>query len=111
MVSAKKHKPPVINFNGPIVSLDQVPLEIYDPKQEKVLAVRCQYAINLAFALTVHSAQGQTKDTTEIECYHAAHFGQLGSLGMATSSRGKRFLFVWFLTTHQPLWVISVRRY
>ena len=27
------------------------------------------------------------------------------------SKRSFVCLFVWFLTTHQPLWVISVRRY
>ena len=61
VVSAKKDKPLVINVNGPIVSLDRVRFEIYDPKQEKVLAVCCKYPIKLAFALTVQRAQGQTQ--------------------------------------------------
>ena len=81
VISAKKDKPSVINFNGAIVSLDQVRFEIYDPKQQKFLAVRCQYPIKLAFALTVHSAQGQTKDTIEIDCYSSLLLDNLSSIG------------------------------
>ena len=93
VVTAKKDKAPVINFNGRIVSLDRVRFEIYDPEQEKVLAVRCQFPIRLAFALTVHRAQGQTKDKIEIDCFSFFAAGQLGvALGRATSSRGIRVL-------------------
>ena len=68
VVSAEKDKPPVINFNGRIVTLDRICFEVYDPEQEKVLAVPCQYPIKLAFTLTVHWAHGQTKDKIEIDC-------------------------------------------
>ena len=43
-----------------------------------MLAVRCQYSIKLAFALTVHRAHGQTKDKIEIDCYSFFAAGQLG---------------------------------
>ena len=51
VVSAKKDKPPVINFNGQIVTLRRIRFEIYDPKQEKVLAVRCQHPAQLILPL------------------------------------------------------------
>ena len=36
---------------------------------------------------------------------------KLKSCMQSTPRRDSICLFVWFLTTHQPLWVISVRRY
>ena len=88
VVRVKKDKPPVINFNGQIVSLDRVRFEIYDPEQEKVLVVRCQNPNKLAFALTVHSAQGQTKANTEIDCYSFRCWTTWSSIGKGHQLKG-----------------------
>jgi len=61
--------PPIINFGGRIVSLEYVRFEIYDPVKKKCLAARNQYPIKLAYALTVHRAQGMTLSKVEVDCY------------------------------------------
>ena len=44
----------------------------------KVLASRMQYPIMLAFAMTVHRAQGQTLQYVDIYCYSFFAAGQMG---------------------------------
>ena len=82
-----------VNFEGKIVTLEKAQYEIYDPDEEKVLAVRYQYPVKLAFALTVHRAKGQTKKKVEIDCFSFFAAGQLGvAVGRAESSNGIRII-------------------
>ena len=50
------------------VSLEYVRFDIYDPVKIKCLAARNQYPIKLAYALTVHPAQGMTLSKVELDC-------------------------------------------
>ena len=59
----------VINFGGKLVSVPKIIFEQYDPSTNKVLACRVQYPLKLAFALTVHRAQGQEFEGLEIDCH------------------------------------------
>ena len=81
------------NFNGKFIPLSPVRFDVYDVKQQKNLACRTQYPIILAFALTVHRAQGQTLNYVEIDCYSFFAPGQMGvAVGRATSTAGLRAL-------------------
>ena len=64
VVNSEKDKPPVINFNGQIVTLHRICFEIYDPEQEKVLAVQCQYPIKRFNEGRIHSNH---QETTTVE--------------------------------------------
>ena len=67
--SLKKDTPPVININGKIITVPAYKLDVYDMQRNKVLASRMQYPIMLAFAMTVHRAQGQTLQYVDVDCY------------------------------------------
>ena len=54
---------------------------------------RIQFTFNLAFALTVHKAQGMTLDLVQIDCRHMSNPGQIGvALGRACSKKGLRIM-------------------
>jgi hypothetical protein len=81
--------PPIINFNGKFITLNQERFEIFDKEQNTVLACRVQYPVMLAFALTVHRAQGQTLPFVEVDCFSFFAPGQMGvAIGRATSTDG-----------------------
>lgn len=86
-------KLPIINFNGKLVEVPKVKLDVYDPQQRRTLATRTQIPVILAFALTVHRAQGQTLDLVEVDCFSFFAPGQMGvALGRASRFSGLRVL-------------------
>ncbi|MES9881788.1 MAG: hypothetical protein ABW185_13000 [Sedimenticola sp.] len=88
-----KDSPPVIDFGGKLVPLSTVRFDIFDKTQQKNIASRVQLPIILAFALTVHRAQGQTLQQVEIDCYSFFAPGQMGvAVGRATSTNGLRIV-------------------
>ncbi|KAH3876733.1 hypothetical protein DPMN_000583 [Dreissena polymorpha] len=63
--------------------------EVFDASQNKVLASRSQIPVILAFAMTVHRAQGQTIKNLEIDCASFFAPGQLGvAVGRAVCKQG-----------------------
>lgn len=89
----EKDSPPIVNFNGNLVSVPMTKFDIFDTKQNKNLASRSQIPIILAFALTVHRAQGQTLKNVEVDCYSFFSPGQMGvAIGRAISMSGLRVL-------------------
>ncbi|KAK3102031.1 hypothetical protein FSP39_008246 [Pinctada imbricata] len=79
------NEPPVIDFDGKVVTLQRLRYEIYDSEEGRVLASRTQYPVILAFALTVHRAQGQTLEYLQIDCKSFFAAGQMGiAVGRAT---------------------------
>lgn len=86
-------KPPIINFNGKLVEVPKVKFDVYDPQQRRTLASRTQIPVILAFALTVHRAQGQTLDLVEVDCFSFFAPGQMGvAIGRASRISGLRVL-------------------
>ncbi|KAL3841440.1 hypothetical protein ACJMK2_019590 [Sinanodonta woodiana] len=84
---------PVINFVGKYVPLPLISFEVFDSQCNMVVATRIQYPVRLAYAITVHRAQGQSLDRLEIDCYSFFSPGQMGvSVGRATSKEGLRIL-------------------
>lgn len=55
----KENKDPLINIDGNIISVRRFVFDVYNPQQQKTLARRSQYPLQLAFALTVYKALGQ----------------------------------------------------
>ena len=89
----EKGSPPIINFNGNLVKVTATRFDIFDTKQQKTLACREQIPLILAFALTVHRAQGQTLNFVEIDCYSFFAPGQMGvAVGRATNTDGLRIV-------------------
>ncbi|XP_061169987.1 uncharacterized protein LOC133179211 [Saccostrea echinata] len=89
----EKDTPPVINFDGNLVPLSDVKFDVYDMQQEKTLACRTQIPVILAFALTVHRAQGQTLNLVEVDCYSFIAPGRMGvAVGRATTTSGLRII-------------------
>lgn len=74
----KENKDPVININGNIITVHRFDFDVYNPQQQKTLARRSQYSLQLAFALTVHKAQGQTLECVEVDCFSFFAPGQMG---------------------------------
>ncbi|XP_052255849.1 uncharacterized protein LOC127861420 isoform X2 [Dreissena polymorpha] len=63
--------------------------EVFDASQNKVLASRSQIPVILAFAMTVHRAQGQTIQNLEIDSASFFAPGQLGvAVGRAVCKQG-----------------------
>ena len=89
----EKDKPPIIDFGGKIVTLERSKFEIYDSIQYKTLAIRTQYPVILAYAMTVHRAQGQTLEFVEVDCKSFFAPGQMGvAVGRAKRKAGLRIL-------------------
>ncbi|CAC5424370.1 PIF1 [Mytilus coruscus] len=76
--SLKKRQSPVININGKIITIPTYKFDVFDMQKTKVLASRMQYPIMLAFAMTVHRAQGQTLQYVDVDCYSFFAAGQMG---------------------------------
>ena len=84
-----KDSPPIINFNGRLLELKPQKFEVFDYKQNKIVASRTQIPVLLAFAMTVHRAQGQTTPNLEIDSSSFFAPGQLGvAVGRAESKSG-----------------------
>jgi hypothetical protein len=84
--SLEKDKPEV-DFGGKLYTLERANFEVYDSQTNTVRACRCQFPLKLAFALTVHKAQGQTISNLEVDCFSFFAPGQLGvAIGRAIST-------------------------
>ena len=57
--------------------------------ENKVVASRLQFPVLLAYALTVHRAQGMTFQSVLVDCAHMIRPGQIGvAVGRVTSKAG-----------------------
>ena len=66
---------------------------IFDREKGRDIACRMQIPLTLAFAHTVHKAQGLTMDKVIIDCRHMKNPGQIGvAVGRATSTAGLQIL-------------------
>ena len=65
----------------------------YDPATNKCVAKRYQFPLRLAYAMTIHKAQGMTIPYLEIDCKNASNPGQIGvAIGRAESLSGLRVI-------------------
>lgn len=89
----ERGSPPVVNFSDNLVTVSETTFEVYDSRQQKTLGSRTQIPLILAFALTVHRAQGQTLHHVEVDCYSFFAPGQIGvAIGRAVTTSGLRIL-------------------
>ncbi|OWF43041.1 ATP-dependent DNA helicase PIF1 [Mizuhopecten yessoensis] len=87
--SISKENLPIIDFHGRMITVSPVRFDVFDAQQQKSLASRRQIPLMLAFALTVHRAQGQTIEKLEIDCYSFFAPGQMGvAVGRARDKTG-----------------------
>ncbi|KAJ8044896.1 ATP-dependent DNA helicase PIF1 [Holothuria leucospilota] len=85
----------VVKFNGITRETDIHPynFSIFNPNLGKNIANRKQLPIKLAFALTVHKAQGMTLEEVEVDCRKMTAPGQIGvAIGRAKTKSGLRVL-------------------
>jgi hypothetical protein len=83
----------VVNFDQRLVNMERCLFEIYDPTSEKVLASRQQFPLRLAYAMTVHRAQGQSIQYLDVDCYSFFAPGQMGvAIARATCTDGLRIV-------------------
>ena len=62
---------------------------VFDGVKNKVVASRLQFPVLLAYALTVHRAQGMTFQSVLVDCAHMIRPGQIGvAVGRVTSKAG-----------------------
>ncbi|XP_053388253.1 uncharacterized protein LOC123543993 [Mercenaria mercenaria] len=74
-------------------TIGKVTFSVFSPTQNRVLAKREQVPLLLAYALTVHKAQGMTLDRVEVDCQQMFRPGQLGvAMGRVRSSDGLRVI-------------------
>lgn len=89
----ERGSPPVINFSVNLVTVSKTTFKVYDSRQQKTLGSRTQIPLILAFALTVHRAQGQTLHHVEVDCYSFFAPGQMGvAIGRVVTTSGLRIL-------------------
>ena len=83
---------PMVNFDGKRMTMTKSTFEICS-EGGHVLATRSQYPLKLAFALTIHRAQGQTLPQLVVDCYRFFKAGQMGvAVGRATCKDGLQVL-------------------
>ena len=76
-----------------IVKIERYSFTKYDPNTNKCIASRLQFPLRLAFAMTIHKAQGMTLPLVEVNCKNAKFPGQIGvAFGRAKSSKGLRVI-------------------
>ena len=68
----------IVNFDGNLVNLERCVFEEFCPKTKTILASRIEFPIKLAYAVTVHRAQGQSIDYLEVDCFSFFAPGQMG---------------------------------
>lgn len=83
---------PIVNFNGKLVEINTYRFDVFDA-HGKMNASREQFPLKLAFALTVHRAQGITLPCVEVDCQGFFAPGQLGvAIGRSVSKNNLRVL-------------------
>lgn len=83
----------VVVFDGRLVDIERCIFEVYDPSCKKMLASRLQFPLRLAYAMTVHRAQGQSLQFLEVDCYSFFSPGQMGvAVGRAMTIDGLRII-------------------
>ncbi|XP_060582058.1 uncharacterized protein LOC132738566, partial [Ruditapes philippinarum] len=71
--------------------IEKVRFEVFDPRKNAVVAVREQYPLKPAYALTIHKSQGMTLERVEVDCRDIFKPGQLGvAMGRACTLEGLR---------------------
>ncbi|XP_060552571.1 uncharacterized protein LOC132713884 [Ruditapes philippinarum] len=66
---------------------------VFDPRKNAVVAVREQYPLKPAYALTIHKSQGMTLERVEVDCRDIFKPGQLGvAMGRACTLEGLRVI-------------------
>ena len=84
---------PVVDFGGKACHLKQYEFSRYDPKIGKLRAMRKQYPLKLAYAMTIHRAQGQTLPELVVDCRNIRNPGQIGvAIGRAVCKDGLQVL-------------------
>lgn len=75
------------------VEIHKFTFNIYDSSTDRNGASRVQIPLRLAYAFTVHRAQGLTLDRVEIDCNKMSQPGHIGvALGRARNKKGLRVL-------------------
>lgn len=91
ILKLREGQDPIINIDGKTVPVLKARFYVYSPKQQKTLGCRTQYPLQLAFALTVHKAQGQTLKCVEVDCFSFFAPGQMGvAVGRCVNKEGLR---------------------
>ena len=81
----------IVNFDGALHHIERTLFERFDTRANFVRAARFQFPLKLAFALTVHKAQGRTEPFLEVDCFSFFAPGQLGvAIGRAVTIENLR---------------------
>ncbi|KAK3106999.1 hypothetical protein FSP39_004649 [Pinctada imbricata] len=86
---------PVVHFPTVDITtkLEKQTFSVFSPVLKKNVAERTQVPLKLAYALTVHKAQGMTLQRAEIDCHSMFAPGQLGvAIGRVKSPAGLRVI-------------------
>lgn len=82
---------PIVKFSNGEFPIYRAPFELRDGKTDRLLAERVQIPLILAWAITIHKAQGLNIDRLEVYLDDAFAYGQVyTALSRATSSEGLR---------------------
>ena len=86
-------------------NIEMFTFTVYSPTEKRNIATRKQIPLRLAFAFTVHRAQGLTLERVQVDCQNMFNPGQIGvAVGRAIDKKGLRVLnFSEKLLSPQPL--------
>ena len=80
---------PTFDFDGKLLNLPKQSFNVYHHYTRQIIASRLQFPIKLAYAITVHRAQGQTLPYVIVDCSSFFKPGQTGvAIGRAVSKEG-----------------------
>ena len=88
IVTKLEEEGPTVNFQGKLHKLEREKFQIVSRDGHDIISQRLQFPIRLAYALTVHRAQGLTIPVLAIDCFSFFKPGQLGvAVGRATTTK------------------------
>jgi ATP-dependent DNA helicase PIF1 len=99
-----------VEFDGKILPIEPYTFELYNAKSKKTFATRLQLPLTLAWAVTIHKAQGLTLNAVTIHCRGIYKPGQL-AVGISRVRTPDHLQLIGYRRSQAPQHFASVSQY